>query len=164
MQKVLVLGVGNLLLRDEGVGIHAIRALLDDYFIPEGVEVIDGGTAGMELLSFLVGVHRVILLDAVKAGGLPGSLIRLEDEEIPTFFRRKWSPHQVGLADVLAVLKLTGERPCHITLWGIEPARMELGLELSESVFPQVSVLVERVVEELRKLGYLLKRKSKMWP
>ncbi|MEN8216119.1 MAG: HyaD/HybD family hydrogenase maturation endopeptidase [Pseudomonadota bacterium] len=152
--KVLVLGIGNLLLSDEGIGVHAVNALLRDYQIPEGVEVIDGGTSGMELLTFIAKADHLIILDAVKTGQAPGTLIRLDGEQVPTFFRTKVSPHEIGLSDVLAAAHLTGEQPDNLTLFGIEPANLELGLELSDKVASQVTHLVEQVKEELERLGF----------
>ena len=154
--KVLVLGVGNLLLTDEGVGIHAVNALLQDYSIPDGVEVVDGGTSGMELLTFITQAAHLIILDAVKTGQQPSTIIRLDNDEVPAFFRTKISPHQVGISDVLAAAHLMDEQPDNITLFGVEPASMALSMELSEKVALQVARLVELVVKELDKLGFQL--------
>ncbi len=159
--KVLVLGVGNILLTDEGIGVHAVNALLRDYQFPDGVEVIDGGTSGMELLTFIAKADHLIILDAVKARQPSGTLIRLDDDEVPAFFRTRISPHQIGLVDVLAAARLTGEQPNKLTLFGVEPANMELGLELSDKVAPQKARLVEWVVEELEKLGSPVKKNEK---
>lgn len=156
--NVLILGVGNLLLSDEGIGVHTVNALLRDYHIPDGVEVLDGGTSGMELLTFIAETDHLILVDAVKTGQPPGTLIRLDDDEVPTFFRTKLSPHQVGLSDVLAATNLTGEQPNHVTLFGVEPASMALGMELSDKIVPQVTRLIELVIEEVDKLGFQLLR------
>lgn len=153
MKKVLVLGIGNILLRDEGVGVHATHALLKHYSFPESVEILDGGTMGMELLSLIAQFNHVIFLDAVKTSSPPGTIIRLDNEEIPAFFRNKLSPHQIGLADVLAALQLTDEQPDHLTLWGIQPANIALGLELSEEIAAQMIKLVEYVVQELKEWG-----------
>ena len=154
--NVLILGVGNLLLTDEGVGVHTVNALLRDYKMPDGVEIVDGGTSGIQLLTFIAKADHLIILDAVKTGQAPGSIIRLDGEEVPTFFRTKVSPHQFGLSDVLAAARLTGEQPNNITLFGVEPVSMELGMALSEKVASQVARLVELVVVELEKLGFKL--------
>jgi hydrogenase maturation protease len=157
--NVLVLGIGNILLTDEGIGVHTINALLHEYIIPDGVTVVDGGTSGMALLTFIVKADHLIILDAIKAGQAPSTIVRLDGDEVPAFFRTKISPHQIGLADVLAAAQLTGEQPDNITLFGVEPASMELGLELSDKLAPQLPYLVERVVKELEKLGFPLNRR-----
>lgn len=155
MKKVLVLGIGNILLRDEGVGVHTAHTLLKHYSFPEGVEIMDGGTMGMELLSLIAQFNHVIFIDAVKTSSPPGTIIRVDHEEIPIFFRNKLSPHQIGLADVLAALQLTDEQPEQLVLWGIQPANIELGLELSEKIAFQMTKLVEYVVQELEHWGFV---------
>jgi len=159
--KVLILGVGNILLTDEGIGVHAVNALLRDYQLPDSVEVIDGGTSGMELLTFIIKADYLIILDAVKAKQPAGTVIRLDDDEVPTFFRTLISPHEIGLADVLAAANLTGEQPNKLTLFGVEPANIELGMELSYKIAPQKACLVELVVDELEKLGFPMKKNQK---
>ncbi|MDM8559600.1 HyaD/HybD family hydrogenase maturation endopeptidase [Candidatus Parabeggiatoa sp. HSG14] len=157
--KVLILGVGNLLLTDEGIGVHTVNALLRDYDIPKDVEVVDGGTSGMELLTLIAEADHLILLDAAKTGQPPGSMIRLDDDEVPAFFRTKISPHQVGLSDVLAAAQLTGEQPNHVTFFGVEPKSMALGMELTDKIAPQVIRLIELVIKELDKLGFKMESK-----
>lgn len=159
--KVLVLGVGNILLTDEGIGVHAVNTLLRDYKLPDGVEVIDGGTAGMELLTFIIKADYLIILDAVTAKKPAGTVIRLDNEEVPTFFRTLISPHEIGLADVLAAASFMEELPEKLTLFGVQPANMELGMDLSDKVAPQKVRLVELVVDELEKLGFTLKKNQK---
>jgi hydrogenase maturation protease len=154
--KVLVLGIGNILLTDEGIGVHAVNALLHDYQVPNSVEVIDGGTAGMELLTFIIKANHLIILDAVEAKQPAGTVIRLDDDEVPAFFRTLVSPHEIGLADVLAAASLTDELPDKLTLFGVQPANMELGMELSDKVAPQKIRLVKLVIEELEKLGFTM--------
>jgi hydrogenase maturation protease len=158
--KVLILGIGNLLLTDEGIGVHAAQSLLHDYTLPNGVEVIDGGTVGLELLPLIAEADHLILLDAVNTGNPPGTIIRLDDDQVPALFRTKLSPHQVGLSDVLAAIHLTGEPPDHLTLFGVEPASLALGMELSAQVAPQLGRLMALVVAELDRLGFPLIAKT----
>ena len=98
--RIVVLGVGNLLLTDEGIGVRAVQELARCYRLPPEVVLIDGGTSGMELLDDLANCDLLIMADCVRAGKAPGTLLRLRDEEIPALFRTKLSPHQVGLPDV----------------------------------------------------------------
>lgn len=114
--RVVVLGLGNILLRDEGVGVRVIEALAERYILPPEVEVVDGGTAGMELLNVIASCDHLLICDAVKEDAPPGTVIKLVDAEIPTFFQTRYSPHQLGLADVLATLTLTDEAPGSVTL------------------------------------------------
>jgi hydrogenase maturation protease len=128
---VLVLGLGNILLSDEGVGVHTVNALARYYRLPEGVEVLDGGTSGMDLLDAIASCDRLIVCDAIRSDEPPGSAFCIGGGEIAAFFATRVSPHQIGLSEVLANLELMGERPAQITIVGIVPADLRLGTELS---------------------------------
>ncbi|MDM8568313.1 HyaD/HybD family hydrogenase maturation endopeptidase [Thiotrichales bacterium HSG1] len=160
MNDLLILGVGNLLLTDEGIGVHAVNDLLQKYHIPDGIEVVDGGTAGMELLTFIARARQVIILDAIKTGQKAGTIICLEDEQVPVFFRTKLSPHQLGLSDILAAVKLTGEQPEKVTIFGIEPHKIELGMELSDIVAVQLDSFIDLIVKKVNGLGFKLSEKQ----
>jgi hydrogenase maturation protease len=151
--RIIVLGVGNTLLTDEGVGVKAIERLQRDFALPPDVIVIDGGTTGMEMLEDLSGADHIIMIDAVRSGKAPASLVRLADEQIPVFFRTKLSPHQIGLSDVLATLELMGEQPGGITVIGVEPVSLETGMALSPQVEACLPKVIEMVVAELLRLG-----------
>lgn len=149
VQKALVLGVGNLLLSDDGVGIHAIRRLMERAELPVGVRVIDGGTAGLDLLHHLEGVAHLVIVDAIEGNRPPGTLIRLAGEEVPAHLALKMSPHQIGLPDMLFAAKLRDIYPDEVVIWGVQPATTDVGLELSLPVAAQLDSLVDRVIEEL---------------
>jgi hydrogenase maturation protease len=151
--RIVVLGVGNTLLSDEGVGVKAIEKLQQDFALPPEVVVIDGGTTGMEMLEDLSGADHLIMIDAVRSGKAPASIVRLADEQIPVFFRTKLSPHQIGLSDVLATLELMGEQPGGITVIGVEPASLETGMALTPQVEARLPEVVEMIVAELGRLG-----------
>jgi hydrogenase maturation protease len=154
--RIVVLGLGNILLRDEGVGVRVIEALVERYAIPAEVEVVDGGTAGMDLLNTLAGCDHLLICDAVRTGAPPASVVKLAAAEVPAAFLTRFSPHQLGVADVLATLVLTDEAPGAITLIGVVPVDLELGLELSPEVSAVVGQVVECLATELRGLGYPL--------
>ncbi len=151
--RVVVLGIGNTILSDEGVGVHAAQALQAKHELPDYVEVIDGGTAGMELLGPLSGVDLLVVLDAVKTGRAPASVVKLTGDEVPVFFRSKLSPHQVSICDVLAALEFSGDKPRDLVLIGVEPESLELGLELTPTVAARVPEMVALVAEELATRG-----------
>jgi len=160
--KILVLGIGNLILQDEGLGIQAIQQLQAQFEIPPEIEILDGGTSGMELLTPISDAEQIIILDAVKTGKPAGTIIRLDNEEIPTFFRTKVSPHQIGLADVLAAATLTDSMPRNLVLFGVEPLEIDLGMELSVPVAEQMPRLIQMIVDELNVMGVILKLRGKM--
>lgn len=147
------MGLGNIILRDEGLGIHAYERLIERYRLPEDVELIDGGTLGLSLLPYLEDAQRVLLIDAVRSGLEPGSIVRLDGDEIPAALALKMSMHQTGLHELLAISAIRGTTPETIVLWGMEPLLMEPGLELTEPCAAALDTLVERVVAELRTWG-----------
>ena len=152
-QPVLVLGLGNILIQDEGIGVRVIEQLQRDYEFPAEVEVLDGGTAGMALYEHIVDRSHVIVVDAVKTGRAPGTLVKLENDEVPALFRNKVSPHQMALSDILAALKIGGEQLPEIVVIGIEPVSLETGLEMSDVVLGKLDALVEQTIECLDELG-----------
>ena len=151
--KVLVLGVGSILMMDEGVGIRAVEELQRRFRFPDNVEVLDGGTSGIELLSYISGKDYLIIIDAIKSGNPPGTVLRVEGEDIHARFRTRISPHQIGISDLLAAAKLTDEIPKQLVLFGIEPDRIELGLGLSGAVRENLDRLIQIVVDELGRAG-----------
>jgi hydrogenase maturation protease len=153
-RSVLVLGLGNILLQDEGVGVRVVEQLQRQYRIAGAVEVLDGGTAGMSLLEHISNRDHLIVVDAVRTGQAPGTVITLSGEEVPAFFQSRVSPHQMGLADMLAALELMGEKPADVTVIGVEPKDLDVGLELSDLVSRSMDTLVGRLVGKLRSLGF----------
>ncbi len=154
MSKIVVLGIGNVLLSDEGVGVHAVKALLQRYDLSAGVEVVDGGTTCMELLPELEGAEYLIVVDAIRIGRPPGSIVRLEGDQVPAFFKTKLSPHHVGLSDILAALAFKGSVPSHVGLIGVQPVTLSLGMELSPEVKARLDEVVGLVVAELAASGH----------
>ena len=157
--NILVLGVGNRLLSDEGAGVWTVEELQRLYELPEGVEVIDGGTLGLELLPWLENRSHLIIVDAVKTAGEPGEIHCLRPDKNGSCFRSRISPHHLGLADVLGVAALTGSSPRNVILCGIKPARLETGLEFSPQVKENLPRLLELVCRELTALGVELERR-----
>ena len=157
-KRTLVLGIGNLLIGDEGVGCLAIEALGQRYTMPPEVECVDGGTAGFELLSMLDNKEHVILIDALRDDREPGTVIMVEGDQVPRAFLARTTPHQLGICDVLAAAQLTDTMPRHLTLYGIEPKQLDVGIGLSPEVEAGMEKTIRAVVDQLRHLGYEVKR------
>ena len=118
--SVLILGLGNILLQDEGVGITVLQRLRDAYVWPDNVILMDGGVMGLELLPYLENADAVLIIDAVRSGKQPGALIRLADEKIPAVIALKFSVHQVGFQETLFMAQFRGTMPRRLVLWGID--------------------------------------------
>ena len=153
MTQVLILGTGNLLLSDDGVGVHTIGRLQEAVELPEEVRVLDGGTLGLNLLPFLEGVSYLVIVDAMETGGPPGTLRRLDGDDVPAYFSIKMSPHQIGVPDMLLAAKLRDLYPREVVVLGVQPASTEVGLELSPLVAAQVDPLVDKILAELARWG-----------
>jgi len=151
--RVVVLGIGNILLSDEGVGVRVIERLDQAYRLPAEVEIIDGGTCGMEMLEQLEDLDALIVVDCVRFGQPPATPVLLKDDNVPVFFKTKLSPHQVSLSDVLASLEFTNRAPKRTVIIGMQPASMELGMELTPAVAARLDELLEMTLAELRAIG-----------
>jgi hydrogenase maturation protease len=155
MSKTVVLGIGNILLSDEGVGVRVIEALAGRNDWPATVELIDGGTCAMEMLEQLENLDLLIVVDCVRGGRPAGTPVVLRGETVPVFFRTKLSPHQVGLSDVLANLELLGRAPRETIIIGIEPESLALGMELTPTVAARLPQLLDLTRAELQRHGLL---------
>lgn len=152
--NVLILGVGNILLTDEGAGVRALELLDNRYTFPPQVELLDGGTSGLELLPALDHRTHVYIIDVVQQKDLePGQIMILDLVQSPGYFRQKISPHQLGLSEVLAVAEMSGSLPPNITLLGIQPLHLDTGLELSETVRNGLENVLEFLADDLSRLG-----------
>jgi hydrogenase maturation protease len=148
-KKTVVLGVGNLLLTDEGVGVHVINKMMEMDFPPE-VELVEGGVDGLCLMSVVVGTDRLIVIDAVKGGGSPGSIYRFGPEDLVSHTdTSKMSVHQIGILEVTRLSGLVGKLP-ETTIIGIEPKSVEMGMELTPEIQSKVPRIIELVLNELK--------------
>ena len=158
--KVTLIGLGNLLMRDEGVGVHAVRYLEAHYEIPPGLEVVDGGTFALDLLPYIENRDRVLFVDAVNFRKEPGYIGVLQNQEIPALFGVKGSLHHLGLMDVLAAAQLLEVIPPEICLIGIQPQTIATGLELTDLIQGRLAALVARILAQLQAWGLPLKPRT----
>lgn len=157
---LLVLGLGNVLLEDDGVGAAAVALLRDRYDAPEGVRVLDGGTLGLSLLPYLQESERVLLVDAISTEDAPGTFVRLDGDAVAPAVATRLSPHQVGVSDLLDGARWLDRYPAQITLLGLVPESMDLAVGLSPRVRSALPGLVERLVEEARAWGFVFRPKT----
>ena len=160
MTRTLVIGLGNPLMGDDGAGVAALERLRGSWELPDEVELVDGGTWGMNLLPIIESAERLILLDAIRTGAAPGTLTVLERAELPRYFSLKLSPHQIDLREVLALAELRGALPLDLVALGIEPARVEMGVSLSPPVEAAMPKLVDLALDRLEQAGHRCFRRT----
>ena len=144
---ILVLGIGNILLRDEGVGVRAIEALRR-HALPAGVELCDGGTAGLALADVLAGRRKVIVIDAMQAGLPPGTIRRLTPADLLPPSAAGVSVHEAGLVEALHSAHLLGETPEDVVIIGVQPGDVSPGLELTAAVAAALPQVIDLVLAE----------------
>ncbi len=150
-KKIVVIGVGNLLLADEGIGIHAAQELKKETF-PPIVEIIDGGTAGIDLLFVLEDARYAIIIDCVEAGTEPGTILRMPVEELILQSPAQIiSLHDINLAEVLSMAKSLGKLPGTV-IFGVQPGEICFGTELTPVVNDSLPRLIELVKHEISRL------------
>jgi len=155
---VLVLGLGNVLLGDDGLGAAAVALIERDYRIPSGVRLADGGTLGLSLLDLLGDSENIILVDAVRTDAPPGTLVRLDGNDVMDAVRDRLSPHQIGVADLLNAARLIDRYPATVTLLGLVPDAIDLSVVRSSAVADRLAELVAAVAREVQCLGYEIVR------
>jgi hydrogenase maturation protease len=149
-RKITILGIGNTLFTDEGVGIHLLPILEEKFKNDEDIEIIEGLTDGMKLLGLVEDAENLIIIDAINAGKDPGTIISLKGDEIPAYFGVKMSIHQMGFQEVLLAAKLRERYPKRIAMFGLQPASLELGLELTETISEKLQELAATVINQVK--------------
>lgn len=149
MKRITVLGIGNILMQDEGFGVRVVEELLRHYSFPSNVQVLDGGTLGMELLKFLIGTDGLILIDAVAGDLPPGSVYQFRNDEVKAYFKEKVSMHELGIQDVLAVMDVLEKPAKEIMILGVQPLTVEVGLEMTPTVEQAVYKIIQTVLSVL---------------
>lgn len=155
---ILLIGLGNLLLGDEGVGVHVLRRLECDYRFEPAITLVDGGTSGLDLLPLFADHRRILMIDAIALDAPPGNIAVFRDADIRRALSPKLSVHHLGVSDLLALVQLLDYGPTEIVLVGIVPECLELGLELSPAVAAAIPDVIERVGEILNGWGIVLSR------
>ena len=146
--KVVIMGIGNLLLKDEGIGVHAINALKRENELPENVELIDVGTSTLDALQMFDDLDKLIVIDAVKGGGKPGTIYKFKPGEICSVNRVATSLHQLGFIEALSIAERLGKVPRDVIIIGIEPKEVSSGLELS----PEIEEKIPKIIQLARKM------------
>ena len=146
---IVVLGVGNILLTDEGFGVHVVNQLREDYVFNPPITILDGGTMGMELLTYMRGMTKLLLVDAINGGDAPGTVYEFPHEEMNSYFTEAISVHEVGMQDILRIRALQEDPLEDAVVIGVEPESLELGLTLSEATQAALEDVKARVLAVL---------------
>lgn len=157
-----IAGIGNLLLRDEGFGVHVVQYLQNNYDFPDSVDIQDVGTAGIYMAPFLETCDPVLVIDVVDIEGEPGSFhfFSLADVKAGTF-QTRMSPHQLGLLEILEVCKLRGEHPEEVEFYTIIPKELTESIELSDAAEAQKVAVAEMIIQRVQALGVDVRRKER---
>lgn len=146
--KTLIVGLGNPLMSDEGLGITIIEKLERDFKLPSHIFLLDGGTAGYALIDYVKGFEKIIIIDAVKGGRTAGTIYRFTSEEVISQPALKLSGHQIDLAEVLNLAEKLGELPETILI-GVEPDKLDYSLELTPKVAASVDSVITTILDEI---------------
>jgi hydrogenase maturation protease len=145
---ILILGIGNILLKDEGIGVHVVKKI-KEMSLPDNVEVLDGGTAGLDLVDFISGYKKLIVIDAVTTGDKPGTIYRLTEENLNIGPKAIMSFHEIDFLDALHMSHIMKEKPEEVVVIGIEPKDMSDGVDLSPEIEERIPRIIEIVMEEV---------------
>lgn len=151
--NVGIIGVGNILMQDEGVGPKIAEFLKNNYIFEPEIEIIDGGTLGLELLPYIEKYNKLLIVDVVDFGKEPGYIKILRGEEIPPYLKTKLSVHHVGVQDLLEVARLMGYIQDELILIGIQPESIDLGLDLTPTVAGKLNLMIEKILVILNNWG-----------
>lgn len=163
-RTLLILGLGNSLCSDDGLGVAAVGRLSREWDAPENVAVLDGGTLGLSLLPYLQDAQDVILLDAIRTDSPAGTFVRISGDDVAPAVATRLSVHQIGVADLLDGARLLDSYPRRLSLLGLVPETMELGLELSSPLQQGLEGLLEATVAEAASMGYVFRRRTGTLP
>ncbi len=161
-KKIAILGIGNLLLRDEGFGVHTVHYLEKNYSFPDTVEVQDVGTAGIYMSSYLEECDPVLVIDVVDIEGEPGSFHFYTLAELKSgSFQTRMSPHQLGMLEILAICKLRDAAPETVDFYTIIPKELTESIELSDVAAGRVVEVAEMIISRLAELGVEVLKKPR---
>ena len=151
--EVTILGVGNVILRDEGFGVRVMEYLASHYDWPDTVQLVDGGTLGIELTQYVTGTEKLLVIDSINGHAAPGTKFRLHNEAIMEHFQDKLSAHEVGIQDVLALLTVTGHKIPDVVVIGAQPYDLEAGVELSDGMKALLPEVADEALAQLKAWG-----------
>ena len=148
MEGTVIIGIGNILLKDDGVGVHVIKQLENEK-LPSTIELVDGGTSTLDMLGYFLDYERVIVVDCLRAGLKPGTIYRIKPEDIKSYKKENLSIHDVQILDVVKMANMMDKYP-EVVIFGIEPEKIDLDLEMTETMTNKIPEMVSYIKKELQ--------------
>jgi hydrogenase maturation protease len=151
MSDITLLGIGNIILKDEGFGVWTIDKMQKLYEFPEQVQLLDGGTLGLELMRFVSGSKKMLVIDAINGNGKPGDFFFFTGDQVQAYFQEKISMHELGIQDVLSALQVVDEPIDEVIVMGVQPFVVSPGIEMTPEMDAVVDKTIEIVLDQLKK-------------
>ena len=151
MKDTVIIGIGNILLKDDGVGVHVIKQLENEN-LPSTIELVDGGTSTLDTVSYFLEYNKVIIVDCLKAGYKSGTIYKINPEEIKNYKTENLSIHEVQILDVVKMANMLGKFP-EVVIFGIEPEEICLDTEMTESIKKKIPEVMKYIKAELNICG-----------
>jgi len=148
MKDTIIIGIGNILLQDDGVGVHVIEQLENEK-LPSTIELVDGGTSTLDTLGFFLDYKKVIVVDCLKAGLQPGTIYKIKPEDIKNYKKENLSIHDVQILDVVKMANMMDKYP-EVVIFGIEPEKISLNLEMTETMISKIPEIIFNIKKELQ--------------
>ena len=148
MKDTIIIGIGNILLQDDGVGVHVIERLENEK-LPSTIELVDGGTSTLDTLGFFLDYKKVIVVDSLKAGLEPGTIYKIKPEDIKNYKKENLSIHDVQILDVVKMANMMDKYP-EVVIFGIEPEKISLNLEMTETMISKIPEIIFNIKKELQ--------------
>jgi len=141
--ETAIIGIGNILLKDDGIGIYTIKEL-EKYSLPSNIELVDGGTSTLDMLKYFMDFKNIIIVDSLRGGNTPGTVYKLIPEDIKNYKKENLSIHDVQILDVIKIANLMGYNP-RVTIYGIEPNDIRLGMEISDLLISKIPIIIKHI-------------------
>ncbi len=149
--SIAVIGLGNILLKDEGIGVHTVNKIKNEYQFSSDIEIIDGGTLGLDLLPYFEKHSKVLIIDAADLKKEPGYIKIFDSDEILKSFYKKLSVHHIGIPDILTACELMNIKSDEIKIIGIQPCSTDFGTEMSYEIQSKMELIFQLILEQLQK-------------
>ena len=148
IKNTVIIGIGNILLQDDGIGVHVIRQLENEK-LPSTIELVDGGTSTLDMLGFFLDNRKVIVVDCLRAGLKPGTIYKIKPEDIKSYKKENLSIHDVQILDVVEMANMMGKYP-EVVIFGIEPEKIAVDLEMTRTIISKIPEIICNIKKELQ--------------